>query len=74
MITTEDTKMELRDIKRRSENEMKEDLEKIYLLITKNQEIDDNLTTKLSCLKDRIEDFLIIEKYERLERLFEGRD
>lgn len=66
--------MELRDIKRRSENEMKEDLEKIYLLITKNQEIDDNLTTKLSCLKDRIEDFLIIEKYERLERLFEGRD
>jgi len=73
MITTE-VLMELRDIKRRSENEMKEDLEKIYLLITKNQEIDDNLTTKLSCLKDRIEDFLIIEKYERLERLFEGRD
>ena len=66
--------MELKDIKRRSENEMKEDLEKIYLLITKNEEIDDNLTIKLSCLKDRIEDFLIIEKYERLERLFEGRD
>jgi hypothetical protein len=75
MITTEDMKMELRDIKRRNQNEMKEDLERVFdLLITKDQELDDRNLAILSNFKDKIEEFLVIQRYEKLERLFEGRD